>query len=330
MRGVATSQLTFRVRLASASGAISEGAAVIFSGAGASLPTFYVTDVQKDGRIASVTAYDCCKNLDIPFDYSNYDQWDSSGQTGSKNVKWYNTSQVLGDLTQQCGFVSASLSMRVTSLCWNDFAGKTCRQILEDLSVAECGFFYCDSSNQLAIRTIQTPYGTAISEANRTEIKVTGTKSITGIYAEDEAYGTVSITGTSDWRHTEIVSGRYMNSTVAAAVAAQILGAGTAGTYSYHGWELGQAVVGSVQALGDGVAYDGKVLMMYSQRYRFGAVITGSFGAEKPDNSYSEYNSLYEREIADRVRIGSLFGCGMIDKSGFSLIGQNTAVINSG
>jgi hypothetical protein len=148
------------------------------------------------------------------------------------------------------------------------------------------------------------------------------------VYAEDEAYGTVSVTGSSDWRHTEIVSGRYMDSTVAAAVAAQILASG--GSFEYNGWELATAVQEYVKPLGDAVSYEGKKLIILSERYSFGAAILASFGAGRPDNSYSEYTSLYSRQIKDRVKIGSLFGCAMIDKSGLSLIGNSQAVVNSG
>lgn len=49
-----------------------EGSKVTFNGY--LLPDFYITQQSYSGGVASITAYDLCKNLDIPFDYSGYDQ----------------------------------------------------------------------------------------------------------------------------------------------------------------------------------------------------------------------------------------------------------------
>lgn len=166
-----------------------------------------------------------------------------------------------------------------------------------------------------------------IAEENRTEISVSGVKTISGFYAEDEAYSVETQIGTSAWKNTEIISGRYMTEANARAAAGQIM---ADGSYSYYGWSLTSAVGVGIYPLGTYVDYGGRYLPALSQKWSFGAQITAQLGADKPDTSFSEYSSLYSRQIDGKVQYGRLFGCGVIDRNGFNLLSKAGAVINSG
>lgn len=205
-----------------------EGSEITFSEVN---QTFYIASVSVGGNVCSITAYDLCKNLDIPFDYSGYTQFDEDGK-----AKWYDTSLVLGNLAQQCGFSGGNITGRIDKLCYNDLAGKSCRQILIDFSIVNCGLFF-DNNGTLAFHSF-SPYitGIEIPESDRTEIRLLGCKHISGIYAYDEVYGTEFSTG-SYWRNTERFSGRRLTPDIAGEIASQLLADG--GSYDYYGWQCG-------------------------------------------------------------------------------------------
>lgn len=161
-----------------------EGSKVTFNGY--LLPDFYIAQQSYSGGVASITAYDLCKNLDIPFDYSNYTQFDTDGKT----LKWYPTAQIVGAVASQCGFTEGGYSGRMAQLCYQDFAGKTCRVILSDLSHNDVGYWH-DGGGVLAFVPFSAPSSglDMPAESDRTEIIRRGTKHITGVYATDEAYG---------------------------------------------------------------------------------------------------------------------------------------------
>lgn len=286
-----------------------EGSEIIFSEVN---QTFYIASVSESGGVCSITAYDLCKNLDIPFDYSGYTQFDEDGK-----ALWYPTSQITGAIANVCGFTGGNISGRVTKLCYNDIAQKSCRQILDDLSIANCGFWF-DNNGALAFHSFSPSVtGTVIPESDRTEISVLGTKHITGIYAVDEIYNTEFSTG-GDWKNIERFSGRYLNSEVASAIASQILGNG--GEYDYSGWECSSAAVTYLYNLGDCVLYDSKNLPVLSVDFQFTAAEKiASLSAPAADSSFSEYHDLYSREIEDRAKLGKSYGCFAIDRDGLKL-----------
>lgn len=300
------------------------------------LPAFYTANVSISGVVATVTAYDSCKNLDIPFDYSKYEQFDGNG-TGKENVNWYSTDGVLADIAEQCGFSGSSGNMRVFQLCYNDVAGKSCRQILEDLSAASCGFWRTGGTNILIFEAFKNPasgMSYSIGEEYRTDIVNSDHKMIRGIYAQDELYGTSAFIGfdpgeiPNNWRYIEKIGGRYITKEIAQEIAAQIWGNST--EYDYRGWSVSAAEMQFIASPGEYVIYGSYYLPVLSVSYSFGAMMVASLSAPAPDNSYGEYASYYSRQINERVTIGKMFGCASIDNNGFNLVSKSEAVVNSG
>lgn len=298
----------------------SEGASVVFDGY--LLPTFYIASQSHSGGVSHIECYDCCKNLDIPFNYSNYEQFEKKedGSYDESKAKWYPTSQVIGDIANQCGFAGSSPSVsRIDSLCYLDFKGKSCRQILEMVSKIGVGRFSANSDNQL----IFTPFypdrsGFSIAEIDRTEIQLRGTKTISGIVAEDEVYGGIYSSGAS-WKNSERISGRRITAEIAASMTSQILGSG--GSYEYNGWECPAAIVSMPYNIGDCIAYDGKLLPILEISCNFTALgIIAAMSAPAADTSFSEYQDLYSRQLDGTVKLDRVFGCSRITRDGVKLV----------
>ena len=292
----------------------SEGASVIFDGY--LLPTFYIASQSHSDGVSHIECYDCCKNLDIPFDYSGYEQFENGDKS---KAMWYPTSQVIGDIANQCGFAASSPSAsRMAQLCYNDFKGKSCRQILEDISKLEVGWWLANGDDQLVFSAFSpNKTGVEIAEDDRAEIQLRGTKTITGIVAEDEIYGGIYNSG-SGWQNSERISGRYITEDKAASMVSQILGDG--GSYEYNGWECPAALISAPYNIGDCVAYGGKLLPVLDISCDFTALgIIAAMSAPAADTSISEYQDLYSRQIDGALKMDRVFGLSVATVSGFGL-----------
>lgn len=287
-----------------------EGSEITFSEV---TQTFYIASVNSSAGVCSVTAYDLCKNLDIPFDYSAYARLDGNG-----NEVRYPTSSVTSDLANQCGFTGGTVSGRVAELTFDSFSEKSCRQILDDLSVPNGGFWF-DNNGTLAFRAFSPPRGglDIPAENERTEIKIRGCKHISGVYIYDELGGGELISG-ANWKNTEKISGKFYSLENTAALAGQILGNG--GYYDYYGWECSNMIAPMLYNLGDFVSYSEKNLPVLSADYQFtGAEIIACLSASEADSSFSEYQDLYSRKIAGCVAYDRVLGCTVTTKSGIGL-----------
>lgn len=288
------------------------------------MPEFIVAERRVNGKVMTIVAYDRCKNLDIPFDYSAYSQFDDKGK-----AKWYLTSLVCMDIASQCGLNGGGYAGdAITRLCYNDFAGKTCRQILEDISKAECGYWYCSDDNELAFKPF-TPAGRNEYELdleNSSKIKINGYKTIRGIVAEDELYGTVYSSG-KDWKNSEKLSGRYLSTDVAQKVENKILSGGK--EYIHYGWSCGQMITRYMYNLLDVIlrpdGYGGMYkLPILSLTYTFGLqAVIAALSAETPDISFSEYSDLYSRQIAGTLKLDRSYGCVKLQRDGMKFVFKN-------
>ena len=303
----------------------SEGASVIFDGY--LLPTFYIASQSHSDGVSHIECYDCCKNLDIPFNYSGYEQFENGDKS---KAMWYPTSQVIGDIANQCGFADSSPSAsRMAQLCYNDFKGKSCRQILEDISKLEVGWWLANGDDQLVFSAFSpNKTGVEIAEDDRAEIQLRGTKTITGIVAEDEIYGGIYDSG-SGWRNSERISGRYITAEKAASMVSQIVGDG--GSFEYNGWECSAVLISAPYNIGDCVAYGGKALPVLDISCDFTALgIIAAMSAPAADTSFSEYQDLYSRRLDGSVKLDRVFGCAVISQGGLGLVGRKEAIVNSG
>lgn len=289
--GVSTSQLSCDIYTGHA---LSEGAEITLNGF--FLPTFIIAEQSFENNVAHVVAYDRCKNLDVPFNYSGYEQFDSDGK-----AKWYPTSQIVAALANQCGFASGSYTGNMEELCYLDFAEKSCRQIITELSKVDVGYYACSADNRLIFRSFSPGTGgLEIDDADRAAITLKGSKTISGIYAEDEIYGGEYHTG-APWQNTEKLSGRYLTDNIVQRMAGKILSNG--GSYVYHGWECRSALLrDTLLDIGDCISYDGKSLPVLNAVYSFTDMgIIASLSAPAPDNSFSQYEDIYKREISKRL-----------------------------
>ena len=295
---------------------LNEGEEVVFNSFSSSLPTFNAVETSQRNGVLTITAYDKLNNVNIPFDYTGYTQFDEHDA-----VKWYPTSQIVGAVASQCGLIGASFSpSRMSELCYQDFAGKSCGEILTEISRAEVGYWYQTYNDRLAFRPFSpSDTGIEISAEDRAEIVLDGTKAIKGIYAEDTVYGTEY--GTSaPWQNTEVLKGRYLTQEMAESMTSQIIG--SRGQYDYHGWSCSDMLVSGIYDIGDYIGYNGYALPILNADYRFTELgIIAAFSAPKADTSYAGYTDIYQRMLSGAIPYDRSLGMQYFNKnsSGFRI-----------
>lgn len=344
LKGVATACLTFKLYDTSLGETLDmpQGTEIVFNVDGSTILFAYAETATKSGRTWSVTAYDACHALDQQYDMSGKTQYQVDPQTQEEDKalpRWYPiANDVVSSISNQCGFTGSYFSPqrqyksstdRPSSqatgafLCYNDLNGKTCRQILDDISAAECGFFICTVGSALNFARFAPPRtGTLLDESSCRNITILGGRQIQGVYATDGISGEERATaGISAYARADI-SGRYMNAynfdSGQQTASAQVM---DNGYWTMYGWsaeviDTYLSTIGLAYELGSTVTDgNGHILRVTDRRVSFGASIKYSLSAPKPETV--KYMTKAERERSQGIYRGTISGDAvMISRSG--------------
>ena len=353
--GVSTTQLSGNVFTSNKFG---QGAHIIVNYKDWEFPDYYIDSSDFNGVSVSFTAYDLCKRLDLPFDYSNYKQYDEdtttsdgsdtvnnensgtsssgtdssgssssgSGSSGSsssskkkkKTEKQYDTSLVLNNLANQAGFSGNSNTSRVSKITYSDLKGSM-RSILQRLSEADCGVWYCGNDNHLKFVAFGSSSSAAnVSKGEHSAIIEKSVKRITGIYAEDTRNNYIYNFCGGDYKSTLFLSGDYLLEAVAQAIAAQIYGT-DGGYYDYMAFSVDKAVISSNIEVCGQKHFEGKAspYRCTSIVISFGALrAVASLSAAQINESEATYVSKMNRLLEQCVKVGTVHGNWFVNKNG--------------
>lgn len=138
--GVITSELSFELLTSDYIGAGANAEVTLTSdNISLMLPTFYINSRKKSKGIISFSCLDNMMKTDQPLN-ANY--------IPNNTISVGN---LLSDIALQCGFTSAGgvPYSHIRSLTRQELTSKSCRQVLETLSTAMCGYFYVAYPNIL-------------------------------------------------------------------------------------------------------------------------------------------------------------------------------------
>lgn len=145
-KGVSTSQISGKVFT---SYKFPENSTVIVRYAGWEFPTYYTSEPEFDGTAMSFTAYDRCKDLDIPFDYSNYPEYvkeasDDNTESSAENDNSDSSSSNSTSSSTTTDSSSTSTTVTTTSEKKKKVEAKyLASQIVQDIA-NQVGFSGCD------------------------------------------------------------------------------------------------------------------------------------------------------------------------------------------
>lgn len=272
-------------------------------------PYYYIDSSDFDGVSVSFTAYDLCKDLDLPFDITNYKF------LNGKNLECeYDTSLVISDIANQIGFAGCSNISRISTLKYSDLKG-SCREVLQKLSEADCCVYYCGNDNHLKAVALGGS-SSAASITGCSPVVEKSQKSITAIVIEDTRHNNTYAYGTGNFTNTLFLSGDLISETVSQAIASQILNSGT-GQYDYLSFRIDTAVISSNLEICGQVFIGDKIYNSSNITITFGAV---NAAAELSSNQINEtkigYAQKISRLLGQRVKLGTSYGCYFVNKNG--------------
>lgn len=341
--GISTTMLSGNVYT---SNRFSQGAHVAVSYKDWEFPDYYIDDSDFNGTSVHITAYDLCKNLDLPFDTSNYTQYeepassenetvnnenngDSSSSSSSessttskknkkKKEKEYDTSLVLNDLANQAGFSGNSNVSRILKIKYSDLTGSM-RTVLQRLSEADCGVWYCGNDNHLKFAAFGSSSSAAtINEGEHSPIIEKSMKRIYAIYAEDTRNSYIYKFGGGDYTNTLFLSGDYLQESVVQAIAEQIYGT-DGGYYDYLAFSVDKAIISSNIEVCGQAYFPGKETPYHctSITISFGALCAvASLSSAQINESKASYADKMKRLLEQRLKLNTVYGNWFVNKNG--------------
>lgn len=207
MLGLSTSQLTVTVP---APLMADTAAPVILSGV--SLPTFYINSRTTTNGTVQIVCLDRMAYTDTPFD-TDWITWDRAEKAM--------TSAITDIIAIKCGFSGYQAAVTIPSYMSKTpktfCEGRSCADILQDLSAILCGFFYCGNDNYLRF----CRFGEAMSVAEIEEhtaltygdlyspqgVRITGNNGIYEAGSTTYSYNTIQIN--SDYACQEAAADIY-------------------------------------------------------------------------------------------------------------------------
>lgn len=320
MSGIITAQLTADCRAdqdtaAAIANGVPPGSAVTLtvSEFGYTLPDMVLGFVDiRDGGL-SITAYDKTVNADIEFTAAgtSFTEWADAAHT-RKNL--YHATDVLNAAAQKMGLGGAGNVPVLPDLYYNEFVGKSCRQIFEEASRVG-GIWYASQGS-----IVFSPFNasgssfTPPAETDRTDIKYLGSKIISRAFVTDSYHNAVYEYGNTSaaWYSTVAISGAYLiGSSMCAAAGGRVVGE------TYHAWNIDRMSMSGTISPGALYTVSGQKYPALSLVMDFGATnITGSVGAPAVQQSYADYQSMTERALKNKIDYDKLVGILKADKDG--------------
>lgn len=333
--GVTTTCLTARVKV---SFPIDSGAVITIKYRNWEFPTYYVNVSDYNGYYVSLTAYDLCKDLDLPFDRSSYKKPDSTTENEDKfenenssstsstdkeetnNENRFLTTLVLGDLANQIGFKDCGHSSEKTYLTYSDLDG-SCRTILQKISEADCGVFYCGNDNTLKFVSFENSSSAGYSAyGDYSVVAVQPEKNITQIIAEDTKNNKTYTYGSGGYKSSLTLSGDFLDKETSQNIASRIFQNG--GKYTYSAFSVDNAIISS------NIEVFGLIEFMNTNNaenvYRKCSDIVIKFGAltavaalsstKITENKVTYADKMY-RLLNERIKLNTAYGNYFIDKN---------------
>ena len=205
VKGIVSSELIMTLRTAES---FYPNAAVSLTVSGAADMSFcphFISSIKRRGGLVTVRAFDRMRMTENDFRDEAYREADQP----------FITSQVLGDIADQCGFKPCSLSFSaVPRLYYKDIHGKKCREILNYLSENGVGVWHCSDDEELRFTPFLSSSGSVGVDTVKSALLYIHSEKgpFTAVYAKNTASGEVFSAGSgSDFRNILKLSGKLFD-----------------------------------------------------------------------------------------------------------------------
>ena len=272
------------------------------------LPDFFIDGQNLAENSVSITAYDRCRKLSQPFDYSSLS--DGTDENGEEVYADISALALAEKVAAQCGFFGASntAELFVGNLSADFYKGNSCNGIIENLASASGCFACCDNSNKLRFQTIGSGYSSA-SAAHNSKIITYPKKTISRLVISGDKSEIYDI-GSGSAENILELSNSLMTKTMAENLASKIL------PFEYVPVSFNAVLTGNVDPYGMIAVGDDfyTVTNISVSLCADGAVANVS--APVLSGSSTAYNNLLTRKINQRIAANKIYGNTQISGSG--------------
>lgn len=327
--GVTTTQLSAKVYT---SNTISSNATVKISYSDWTFPTYYVDTATFDGTSYSFTAYDRCKDLDIPFDDTDYPETktttttdDSGNTTSTESEASYLLELIVAAAANQAGFETCNYTPSGIYVKYADYSGKTCREIIEMATEISGGVVYCNSDDELSFCGFEGgTTGGSVSYGEYENIVEQPEKSYTALIFEgvDDIVHKESTTytyGSGGYNNTLILSGSLVDGEAAQAIATRMF---VNSSFDYMAFTVTNAAISSnISVLGEVLVYTSDTAhnTYICRDITITFTATGAvadISSPQRNESKAEYINKTQREINTTVKTDKTYGVNFVNKNG--------------
>lgn len=277
------------------------------------LPTFYIDGENRTEDTVNITAYDRCRKLSQPFDYSSLKDGGKVDESGEPVYSDISASGLAEKIAAQCGFSGASNTgdILIGTVSSDVYKGAACNSILENFASASGCFVCCGTDNTLRFQRIGSGYSSASAIQNSAVIvypqKSFSRLIVSGDKSEFYDFGSGSAENIME------ISNSLISQNVASALASRLF---ENGSFVYQPVSLNAVISGNIDPYGTVFVGDEsyKVTNISINLCADGAV--ASLSAPVISESSSAYNNLLTRHINQRIAANKTYGNTLISGSG--------------
>ena len=277
------------------------------------LPTFYIDGENRTEDTVNITAYDRCRKLSQPFDYTSLKDGDKVDENGEPVYTDISASGLAEKIAAQCGFSGASNTgdLLIGTVSSDVYKGAACNSILENFASASGCFVCCGTDDTLRFQRIGSGYSSA-SAAHNSAVIVYPQKSFSRLIVSGDKSEFYDF-GSGSAENIMEISNSLISQNVASALASRLL---ENGSFVYQPVSLNAVISGNIDPYGSVIVGDEsyKVTNISINLCADGAV--ASLSAPVVSESSSAYNNLLTRQINQRIAANKTYGNTLISGSG--------------
>ena len=277
------------------------------------LPAFYIDGENRTEDTVNITAYDRCRKLSQPFDYSSLKDGDKVDENGEPVFLDISASGLAEKIAAQCGFSGASNTgdILIGTVSSDVYKGAACNNILENFASASGCFVCCGTDDTLRFQRIGSGYSSA-SATHNSAVIVYPQKSFSRLIVSGDKSEFYDF-GSGSAENIMEISNSLITQSVASALASRLF---ENGSFIYQPVSLNAVISGNIDPYGSVIVGEGsyKVTNISINLCADGAV--ASLSAPVVSESSSAYNNLLTRQINQRIAANKTYGNTLISGSG--------------
>lgn len=269
------------------------------------LPAFYIDGENRTEDTVNITAYDRCRKLSQPFDYTSLKDGDKVDENGEPVFLDISASGLAEKIAAQCGFSGASNTAELFAgnLSADFYKGNSCNGIIENLASASGCFVCCGTDNTLRFQRIGSGYSSA-SAVDSSAVIVYPQKSFSRLIVSGDKSEFYDF-GSGSAENILEISNPLITQNAASALASKLF---ENGSFIYQPVSLNAVISGNIDPYGSVIIGDEsyKVTNISINLCADGAV--ASLSAPVVSESSSAYNNLMSRQINQRISANRSYG----------------------